>query len=89
MEETCRDAASPPPPPHLETMTTFRVDYVKENAADLPAWSVIGRGFYFEATSPMAAAMVAELHCRPGEQVEAVTERRDLDGGYGPSSATC
>ena len=50
---------------------------------------MIGRGFYFEATSPMAAAMVAELHCRPGEQVEAVTERRDLDGGYGPSSATC
>jgi len=54
-------------------MQTFRADYIDDGAALAPAGAVVGRGFYFTASSPIAAAMVAALHCRPGERVEAVT----------------
>ena len=53
-------------------MQTYRADYIDEGASEVPAGGVIGRGFYFTAAGPMDAAMVAALHCRPGEQVEAV-----------------
>lgn len=60
-------------------MTTYRADYIDDGADLVPANGVIGRGFYFEASSPIAAAMVAALHCRPGEQVEKVTDCSWLD----------